>query len=318
MINNNKFTIDEYKDRIITSFPKWNFEIIEFNGYKESCSIKCLNCNNIYSFSKADKIMRRINACKCTKTFKDFHEKIKYLGEQYNFEIIQDGPATEKKVIKCKKCGKIMQRALPSILLTPWHCDNCNNYAKGRIIYKQEDVQKELDDKFNYQYELLEYSGMTKKALLKHLNCGKIFTIRELGDLFDGRNRGCPNCYQFKSVGEQKIKEYLEVKNISYIPQKTFSPLNKSKYRFDFYLPDYNIAIEYQGEQHYRDNGYFKEKLEIIQKRDEVKRQYCKNNNIFLKEIKYTELKQINHILDSMFNDYLEREQGLSKLETDT
>lgn len=56
-----------------------------------------------------------------------------------------------------------------------------------------------------------------------------------------------------------------------------------------FYLTDYNLAIEYQGEQHYRPIDYFggKEKFEVQQKRDNIKRDYCKNNNINLLEIPY-------------------------------
>ena len=80
--------------------------------------------------------------------------------------------------------------------------------------------------------------------------------------------------------------------------------MNKSKYRFDFYLPDYNLAIEYQGEQHYRDNGFFKDKLEVIQRRDEIKRKYCQENNIKLLEISYKDFKNINQIITSRLNDY--------------
>ena len=63
------------------------------------------------------------------------------------------------------------------------------------------------------------------------------------------------------------------------------------------------MAIEYQGEQHYRDNGFFRDRYDVIHKRDLVKKQYCIDNNIELFEIKYTELKKIDAILSSKFND---------------
>ena len=197
-----------------------------------------------------------------------------------------------------------MERSLVSLLNTPQHCDNCHKYREGIPHYTKKEIQQRLDKEFKQEYKLIEFNGMAKSALLKHYNCGYVFKIRELGDLFEGRNRGCPKCYQFKSVGEQKIRNYLDDKKIEYIPQKTFSPLNKSKYRFDFFLPQYNLAIEYQGEQHYRDNGFFSDPYDVVHKRDLIKKQYCIDNNIELLEIKYTQLKKIEAILDSRFNDY--------------
>ena len=307
-MENTKMTLQEFSKRIENVFPEWKYDVIMFNGYKSEAEIKCIRCGQIIKLKKASDLFRKINACKCSKYFKNNHDKLKYLSEHYNFNILFDGPATKKKEIQCKKCNLIMKRSLNSILCTPWHCDNCNNYAKGKSPYSKDYIQKQLNIKFNNQYELLKYNGMTKDAMLKHLNCGFIFKIRELGDLFEGRNRGCPKCYQFKSQGEQSIMNYLDKNNINFIPQKTFAPLNKSKYRFDFYLPDFNIAIEYQGEQHYRDNEFFKDSLSTIQRRDKIKKQYCIDNNIELIEIKYTDLKNIPIILDSRLNDYLERE----------
>ena len=314
MINKNKFTIEDFIQRIDKINYGWNYEIVSFDGYKQPCQIKCLNCGIIIKLKKASDLFKKVNPCKCKKIFKDYHDKMKFLSRQYNFDILFDGKATEKVKVKCNKCGCVMERNHISILNTPWHCDNCNNYNSGKIVYIKEDVQKKLNKQFNNEYELLEYTGVTKKALLRHKNCGKIFTIRELKDLFNGRNRGCPVCYQFKSAGERKIMLYLERNNIKYIPQKTFSPLNKRTYRFDFYLPELNLAIEYQGEQHYKENTLFKDSLEVVKKRDKIKKDYCENNGITLKEIPYTELKNIDYILDSMFNDYRKYQSEQSKI----
>ena len=76
-----------------------------------------------------------------------------------------------------------------------------------------------------------------------------------------------------------------------------YGKINKSgKAYIDFYLPDYNTFIEYNGEQHYRPIKYFElnKSFEQQQKRDEFVRNYCKDNNIKLIEIKYTDnLKEI-------------------------
>ena len=59
---------------------------------------------------------------------------------------------------------------------------------------------------------------------------------------------------------------------------------------FDFYLPEYNICIEYDGEHHFRPiemwGGY--EKFIINQENDEIKNEYCKNHNITLLRLPYT------------------------------
>lgn len=112
--------------------------------------------------------------------------------------------------------------------------------------------------------------------------------------------RGCPNCLQ--SQGENKISTWLENKNINFIPQKKFDGCKyKNKLPFDFYLPNYNICIEFDGEQHV--NGWHlsknKEKdLELIKIKDEIKNIYCISNNIRLIRIPYNLINDIPIILE--------------------
>ena len=109
------------------------------------------------------------------------------------------------------------------------------------------------------------------------------------------------SCGCLKSKGEEKIAKILTENNIKfsreYIP-KNFILSTGGMPRFDFAIEnsDGSIAylIEYQGEQHFtkRENGYFtSEKLEIIQKRDKEKEQYCKDNSILLFYINYYEFE---------------------------
>lgn len=298
----NKYTKQDYQKRIDLLFPGWDYEILEYNGMKKYSKIKCLSCGKILEYEHADKVGRKVNVCDCYRRFKNYHDKMQYLSEKCGFDILEDEPQKKKK-IRCQKCGCIMERSEICILLNPEHCDNCYKYREGKQHISKEEMQERLNQFSSSSYELLEYKGSNYRALLKHRECGYVFKIRCLSDLFNGRNRGCPNCYQFKSAGEQKIRAYLDKHCIDYVPQKTFSPLNKSKYRFDFFLPKYNLAIEYQGEQHYQETNFFRDNLETVQKRDEIKRKYCQDNGIELLEIKYTELQNIDAILSSRFND---------------
>lgn len=114
------------------------------------------------------------------------------------------------------------------------------------------------------------------------------------------RGDGCPKCRS--SSGEKKIREILEKYNIKYEQQKSFDKCKyKNKLKFDFYLYDYNLLIEYQGFQHYSiEKNYWgvdKHFLEINKIKDEIKRNFCQNNQIRLLEIPYWEKKNIENIL---------------------
>ena len=64
---------------------------------------------------------------------------------------------------------------------------------------------------------------------------------------------------------------------------------NKNLLPFDFYLLDYNSCIEFDGSQHFKLNEFFggAEGFKKIVKNDQIKNEYCKNNNIRLIRIRY-------------------------------
>ena len=79
--------------------------------------------------------------------------------------------------------------------------------------------------------------------------------------------------------------------------------MDKLRLPFDFYLPDYNTCIEYQGEQHYRAIDYFggEDEFLIRKKHDEIKSEYCKQHKINLIIIPYN--KNVKNELDDFFNN---------------
>lgn len=84
--------------------------------------------------------------------------------------------------------------------------------------------------------------------------------------------------------------------------QYTFDGLcgvNGGLLSYDFYLPNKNVLIEFQGEQHEQPIEYFggKEKFKIQQEHDRRKREYAKNHNIDLLEIWYWDFNNIEQIL---------------------
>lgn len=100
----------------------------------------------------------------------------------------------------------------------------------------------------------------------------------------------CPVCQE--TSGERKVRQHLEKNKIKYEFQKTFKDCKDiNALPFDFYLPEYNTAIEFNGQQHYESVEYFggEEKFKTQQKHDQIKRDYCNKNNIKLLEIRYDE-----------------------------
>lgn len=114
----------------------------------------------------------------------------------------------------------------------------------------------------------------------------------------------CPKCNQSK--GENQIELILKNNNILFLSQYKFIKCKrKSQLPFDFYLPDYNICIEYQGVQHYvpidfagRGEVWANKLLKENQIKDQIKRDYCKSNNINLIEIPYWNFDSIEEILE--------------------
>ena len=103
---------------------------------------------------------------------------------------------------------------------------------------------------------------------------------------------GCPKCNQ--SHGERFISNYLLQNNISFIEQyqvKVPAYIRERGYvQIDFYLPDYNCFIEYNGEQHYKPIERFggELKFEKQKTRDNYIKEYCKQHSIYFIEIPYT------------------------------
>ena len=132
-----------------------------------------------------------------------------------------------------------------------------------------------------------KYINSSIKILHMCKKCGYEWLIRPTNILM---GRGCPKCNE--SNGEHKVEEYLIEHDVDYIRQYKFNDCrNKNALPFDFYLPQYNACIEYDGKQHYEPVGYFGGEESFIYRKqnDEIKTDYCKDNNILLLRIRYDE-----------------------------
>ena len=78
---------------------------------------------------------------------------------------------------------------------------------------------------------------------------------------------------------------------------------SKQKLRFDFYIKELNVCIEFQGIQHYKPINYFggESRYNSQVKKDNIKVNFCNENNIKLIRIPYFEIDNIEKILKSAF-----------------
>ena len=115
----------------------------------------------------------------------------------------------------------------------------------------------------------------------------------------------CRDCNN--SQLEEKCKKILNQYNIKYEREKEFEKLigeGNKPLRYDFYIPDYNLLIECQGEQHERwiESWITKEGFEKQLEHDKRKKQYSKQHNIKLLEIWYYDMDNIEDILIKELN----------------
>jgi hypothetical protein len=104
---------------------------------------------------------------------------------------------------------------------------------------------------------------------------------------------GCPGCS--KSSGEQLIENYFNKNLIKFKSEYHFEDLKVTKpLRFDFAifnnLNNLKFLIEFNGIQHYEfRKNFHKSKIDFEDslKRDNIKIEYCKENNIKLYIIRY-------------------------------
>lgn len=106
-----------------------------------------------------------------------------------------------------------------------------------------------------------------------------------------------------RSKGEQAIIKFLKQHNVKHICEKSFndcrSPKNRML-RFDFYLPDYNLLIEYQGQHHYAPiNKYRRAKVvhDTTVVHDQIKKQYTIEKHFKFLTIHWKNFKKLDNIL---------------------
>ena len=111
---------------------------------------------------------------------------------------------------------------------------------------------------------------------------------------------------------EEHIISVLKKEKIKFQREKTYPDLKSGYYRFDFFLPQYNLLIAVDGAQHYKFSKIFHKKRQDFlkaQERDRRKNSYALSHNIPLYRIPYFEIENINTFQDILQDKFLVKDK---------
>ena len=191
-----------------------------------------------------------------------------------------------------------------SNLLKGHMCNECGNDKIGDSLRNSVSYVKQYIENYNNNILLNpeDYiNSGTRNLKIKCGTCGNIF-VTSLGNYRRMTRKRCPTCNRRESEGEEIIRKYLTSKDICFVQEKTFDDCrDKQPLPFDFYLPDYKLCIEFDGQLHYEPK-FGEERYNKTVAHDNMKNQYCKDNNIELLRIPYWNGHDIESIIDGKIN----------------
>lgn len=188
-------------------------------------------------------------------------------------------------ILKCNTCGNIWKTTVYENFINGKGCPQCagnKRISPKEALRKIETVCEKYEIIFhnftNNKGEEIPWINTNNTFLrLECKKCGNVWHSTSYS-CFVNRNVGCPKCRQ--SHLEKEIMDFLNINNI-----KEFEYNNFYKWldglQLDFYFPQYNVAIECQGKQHFNLGGW-RESFDVIKERDERKRRLCEKNGIKL------------------------------------
>ena len=236
------------------------------------------------------------------KTTDDIKKEMNLINP--NIEIIGEYKGAHFPIkCRCKLDGKVWESLVCNLLNESATCPTCAVKHMQEIeALSTNEVKKRILD-YGLNIELLnEYKNNREYLKCKCSIHNYEYMVSPRTILYN-KSSGCPLCTQ--SMGENKMIQILHDMGYDVVQQHTFSDC---KYigllRFDAYCVESNIAFEYQGQQHYYPVDFSGRGIEYAQQQyedgligDDIKRKYCKENNIRLIEVPYWEYNNMELFL---------------------
>lgn len=301
-----KLSNETFSQRV---YEIWGDEFGILNEYinaKTKISVRHNLCGNeyvVFPFSllrghSCNLCANKIRADSRSSNPEDF-SKTFYKIVGYEYTLLSEYYRSNVKVlIRHNSCNNSYSTT-PSNFLEGKRCPFCSALKKGASQRGNiEDFKTYVEEKYSGEYVVVgkEYVNARTKIEILHTKCGEIWNV--CPDKFKN-SRECPSCKR-ESKGERKISSILENLKFSFIKQYRFKNcFDKGVLSFDFYIPEFNMCIEYQGEQHYRPVSIFggDDSFKSQIKRDKIKKKYCKLNSIDLLIIPYWKIQDVEKII---------------------
>lgn len=287
-----KLTTDIFIEKAIAVHgKKYDYSLVDYAGNKIKIKIIC-PIHAIFE-QTPDNHLHNHGCSKCVGLYMDNNLFIKKSviihKSKYDYSLVNYiNDSTPIKII-CPIHGIFTQS--PHAHLNGSGCPKCVGFNKTTEVFISE---AKLIHGNKYDYSLVEYTSATNKI---KIICNKhgIFEQKPNKHL---NGNGCKYC--FESKGEIKIVRFLDDNNVEYVREKRFKNCkNLLPLLFDFYLPNQNLLIEYDGEQHFKSINYWGGDIGFKSRQinDEIKNKFANENSINLLRIKFSEINKVNQIL---------------------
>lgn len=280
-----KLELEEFVKRAIQVHGnKYDYSKAKYDGYFKKI---CIICPIHGEFWQTPHAHLNGHGCQlCSNNLKlntkSFIEKaIEIHGNKYDYSKVEYINSQTKVCIICPKHGEFWQK--PSCHLSMHQgCPKCKAEKTSNLCKSNtNDFIKKANEIHSgkYDYSKVEYVNSQIKVCIICPKHGEFWQRPN-----DHLNwKGCPKCNESKL--ESQIAKILTKNNINFIQNTNISVFNwLDKQHLDFYLPEYNVAIECQGGQHFKSVKHFggDEKFKRRTELDKQKLKLCKENNIKL------------------------------------
>ena len=293
-------------DDFLKELFKINPDIVVNDSYVNNntkINVECKKCGTKW-MAKPHVLLQGHGCSECAILFQNRFNKEEFLimlqEKQSTVELIGEYIKYAKSTkFRCKICGYEWTTPPNHQIHNQNPCQKC----VGRGIVSESEFIDRLSKSDNDRVIYLNgYDGIVKNCRFKCVFCSYEWNATPINIL---KGRGCPICNM--SHGEYRVKKYLDNRNLKYETQKYFKGLKDiAPLKFDFYIESKNMCIEYDGEQHFIPSRFSRtmtdedliNNLNDLKRRDKLKTDYCKDNNITLIRIPYTDFNKIDDILD--------------------
>lgn len=268
-----------------------------YSGWHKPVELRHKVCGKTVIHSIAKNVFR-IKSCRhCSpKYHKQTTEVVNKILKKFGLKLVGEYVDDRTPVQILYSCGHVHVKAPTQVKQgIGVRCLLCLPRSPSNRLSIEDAQQCMLDAEFGRFTIVGEYTGITNKTDIKCLDCGAIEYSSSPNDVLQ-RSGGCHLCGKIgiESVNHRFVKRILNDMGIKYITEHSFGGLVSDlgySLRFDFFLPDYNLVIEYDGEYHSR---------EYFVKRDAIKDKYCLENDIKILRLPSNERGVIQKILDNI------------------